>query len=66
MKIEWFEFENSKDDGTYDLCGKFNGKYVDVVRKFNNTWSIHFNNVKIEGDITSREEAKQKITKFLE
>ena len=64
MKIKWSK--NKLDDGTHDLCGKFNGKYVDVCQKYDNTWSILFNNIMIETGIKSRDIAKKKITEFLE
>ncbi len=64
MKIKWLKSRG--DDGTYDLCGKFNGKYVDIIQRYDNTWSISFNNVTIENNITNRKLAKEKIIKFLE
>lgn len=64
MKIKWSD--NPDDDGFHDLCGKFNGKYVDIVQRYDGTWRILFNNVQIEADISTRSIAKDKITQFLE
>ncbi len=64
MKIKWIK--NKDDDGTHDLCGKFNGKYCDVVQRWNNSWSVYFNNIRIEEEIKTRKAAKECITKFLE
>ena len=64
MKIEWSESDEI-DDGTFDLCGRFNGRYIDVVRRYDNTWSIFFNNARIKSGIANRELAKLELIKFL-
>jgi hypothetical protein len=65
MKIVWSKPDEA-DDGSFDLCGKFNGKYVDVVQRHDSTWSISFNGQRIESGIPTREEAKNKIIQFLQ
>lgn len=57
--ISWSEDdEESEDTSTYDLCGTFYGKYVDVTRNSNNLWSVLFNCVRIKENISTREQAK--------
>lgn len=63
-KIKWSKPDET-DDGTFDLCGKFNGKYVDVVQRFDNTWSISFNGLRIKDGIATRDLAKREITEWL-
>jgi hypothetical protein len=66
MKIQW-KFQDEPDDGTSDLTGTFNDKYVDVVhRPSRNTWSVYYDNKSIMEGITTRERAKQYITHHLE
>lgn len=59
-KILWSKHdEKSEDTSTYDLCGRFRGKYVDVTNNGENSWAVLFNCVRIKENIATRDEAKQ-------
>lgn len=70
FKLRWWKTKNNQsiswgpeEDDTHDLCGKFNGQYVDVVRRESNgTWSIFYNNERLESEIPTRAAAKARIT----
>ena len=66
MKIIWTSPEETgKDD--FDLCGIFNGKYVDIVhRPKANTWSVYYDNETIKEGVASRNIAKQIAIQRLE
>ena len=55
--IDWIEDDEEEDDGTYDLVGFCQGKYVDIVKNFKGTWSVIYNNIRIKTEIKSRDEA---------
>lgn len=57
-KIDWLYDDEEEDDGTFDLVGKFKGKYVDVVSSVDRKWSVLYNNVRIKVGFESRDMAK--------
>ncbi len=64
MKAEEINWSNPNENEDYDLCGKFRGKYVDVVRHVNGTWSWFYDGNRHESGILTREDAKQRVGKF--
>lgn len=52
--IQWSE----SDDPCSDLCGRLDGKYVDVTFHVRGTWSVLFNNVRLRDDFLDRDAAK--------
>lgn len=66
--IEWDQEDLA--DPENDLCSKVNGKYVDVVQSFNNTWWPMYDNEHIldrdgnEG-FSTREDAMKFLENFL-
>lgn len=48
-----------EDTSTYDLCGTFAGKYVDICSNGENVWKVLFNCVRLKENIASRNEAKE-------
>jgi hypothetical protein len=66
MKITWTSPEETGKDN-FDLCGKFNGKYVDIVhRPKANTWSVYYDNETIKEGVATRDEAKRIAIQRLE
>ncbi|NCQ51874.1 hypothetical protein GW796_08270 [archaeon] len=59
--INWSEIEECELNPEYDLCGIFNGKYVDVVRDESGLWTPSFNGVRIKESIKTRLEAKEYV-----
>ena len=59
--INWSEMDECELNPEYDLCGIFNGKYVDVVRNESGFWSTMFNGIRIKENIKTRSEAKEYV-----
>jgi hypothetical protein len=55
-EIAWSEMD-VEDDGTYDLCGRHKGKYVDVMH-LHSRWEFHYDGV-LRLAKPTRDEAKQ-------
>jgi hypothetical protein len=66
MNIEWSDDERLNSYDTFDLCGKFNGKYVDVCYRYDNTWSILYDGTRIKNGFATRDLAKSAIVDWLE
>lgn len=60
-KIDWLFDDEEEDDGTFDLVGQLNGKYIDVVCNIKGKWSVLYNNVRIKEGFESRDVAKDWI-----
>jgi hypothetical protein len=58
MKIKWRD-NSPEDDGTYDLCGRAKGQYVDIIRSESGKWSVYFANKALCHDFNDREDARQ-------
>lgn len=62
-QIEW---DDPEDDPTYDWCGKYQGKWVDLVRRDSeNTWSFMFDGERIEEGLETREDARLGLIQYI-
>lgn len=63
--INWSDIKECELNPEYDLCGKFNGKYVDITRSYSGTWSAMFNGVVVKENISTRSAAKLFIENYV-
>ena len=55
-----------EDDGTYDLCDRYKGKWVDVVRhEGNGTWRGLYDLKEVVGPQSTRAEARSQLIDWL-
>lgn len=57
--ICWLFDDEEEDDESFDLCGRYQNKYVDIIFNSKNEWSIYFDNSQVKEGFKNRIDAKK-------
>lgn len=62
---ELIQWDEPSDDPTYDWCGKYRGKWVDLVYSYTGTWSFMFDTNREGRGFETREAARLALIAFI-
>lgn len=57
--IFWLFDDEEEDDESFDLCGRYKNKYVDIVSNSKKEWSVYLDDLKIKEGFKNRVDAKK-------